>query len=447
MTFSLVLKLGAVVLFTPIFLIPGVIALAIGFWLGSMYLKAQMSVRREMSNKKAPVLGHLGSAIHGLVSIRAYGVQSNFKAQLQEYIDQYSRAARVFYNLQRWIAFRLPLISGSFVSLLAAYLLYVSKQSASTTGFSLNMAISFTEMIFMWMLVISNLEAQSNSLERIDHYLKINHEPAPTEGGCPPAYWPSSGDLRVENLSARYSPDGPEVLHNISFHVKSGERIGVVGHSGSGKSTLALSILRCIHNTGDVIYDGLSTSTVNLDSLRANITIIPQMPELISGTLRQNLDPFSEHDDFTLNNALRSAGLSALQEHVKDEDKITLDTAVSGGGNNFSLGQRQIIALARAIIRNSKLLLLDEATSAIDYKTDSIIQNSLRTELGGGVTLITIAHRLQTIMDADRIMVLDAGNIVEFDTPKELLKNKTGLLYALVEESHDKDTLKAMAGL
>ncbi|THU87009.1 P-loop containing nucleoside triphosphate hydrolase protein [Dendrothele bispora CBS 962.96] len=447
MTTSLVIKLGAIVLFTPVFLIPGVLSLAIGYWLGSLYLRAQMSVRREVSNKKAPVLGHLGHALHGLVSIRAYGVQSTFKTQLQQYIDQYSRAARVFYNMQRWIAFRLPVISGTFISLLAAYLLYVSKQSASTTGFSLNMAVSFTIMLFMWMVVISNFEAQSMSIERIDHYLKIEHEPGSTEGGCPPAYWPASGDLRVENLSARYSPEGPEVLHGLFFHVKSGERIGVVGRTGSGKSTLTLSLLRCIYNTGNIFYDGLSVTSMNLDSLRANITIIPQMPELVGGTLRQNLDPFSEHDDFTLNNALRSAGLSALQEDMAEEDKITLDTAVSGGGNNFSLGQRQIVALARAIVRRSKLLLLDEATSAIDYKTDNIIQKSLRTELGGDVTLITIAHRLQTIMDADRIMVLDSGNIVEFGAPKSLLKDKTGLLRALVDESHDKDTLMAMAGL
>ncbi|TFK80780.1 P-loop containing nucleoside triphosphate hydrolase protein, partial [Polyporus arcularius HHB13444] len=183
---------------------------------------------------------------------------------------------------------------------------------------------------------------------------------------------------------------------------------------------------------------------LNLDALRSNITIIPQVPELLSGTLRQNLDPFSEHDDAVLNAALRSAGLFSVQDE-HDQSRITLDSQIAGGGANLSVGQRQILALARAIVRRSKLLILDEATSAIDYETDSIIQTSLRTELGKDVTLLTVAHRLQTIMDSDKIMVLDAGRIVEIGKPAELLKNEKGLLRALVDESGDKEKLHSMA--
>jgi len=307
------------------------------------------------------------------------------------------------------------------------------------------MAVSFSSAIFGFVLEFNALEARSNSLERIDNYLNIEQEAKPSSSGEPPAYWPASGDLRVEGLSAKYSSDGPEVLHQLAFHVKSGERIGVVGRTGSGKSSLALSLLRCIHTSGDIFYDGLSINKINLEALRSKITIIPQIPELISGSLRENLDPFQEHDDLTLNDALKSAGLQTLQEDMSEKDKIKLDTMVSSGGSNFSLGQRQIIALARAIVRRSKLLILDEATSAIDYKTDSIIQSSLRHQLTGDVTLITIAHRLQSIMDADRIMVLDAGSIVEFDTPLALLSNKDGRLRALVDQSHDKDVLMEMA--
>jgi ABC-type multidrug transport system fused ATPase/permease subunit len=181
-----------------------------------------------------------------------------------------------------------------------------------------------------------------------------------------------------------------------------------------------------------------------LDALRSNITIIPQVPELLAGSLRQNLDPFDQYDDATLNDALRASGLFSLQGEMED-GRITLDSPISAGGNNLSVGQRQILALARAIVRGSKLLILDEATSAIDYQTDSVIQASLRNELGGDVTLITVAHRLQTIMDADKIMVLDAGQIVEFDTPFQLLKNEKGKLRSLVDESGDRDNLFAMA--
>jgi ABC-type multidrug transport system fused ATPase/permease subunit len=209
---------------------------------------------------------------------------------------------------------------------------------------------------------------EGNSLERINQYLNNEKEPLPTEGGVPPAYWPASGTLRVENLSARYSLDGPKVLQDVSFEIKSGERVGIVGRTGSGKSSLTLSLLRCIPTEGDVYYDGLPTSALNLGALRTAITIIPQAPELMSGTLRHNLDMFGEHDDAVLNDALRSAGLFSLQTDA-DENKLTLDTPISSGGGNISVGQRQIVSLARAIIRQSKILILDEATSAIGQYT------------------------------------------------------------------------------
>ncbi|KAF9078002.1 hypothetical protein BDP27DRAFT_1207896 [Rhodocollybia butyracea] len=434
-------RLGAVLLFSPIFLLPGFFILAIGVVTGSVYFKAQMSVKREMSIAKAPVLGHFGATISGLISIRAYGAQKLSLVQMQTRTDRHSRIARIFNNLQRWMAVRINILSAVFTTSLAWYMVYVLHQSASVTGFSLNMAVSFSSAIFSFILQFNALEARSNSLERIENYLDIEQEPKAADSGTPPAYWPASGDLRVEGLSAKYSLDGPEVLHELSFHCKSGERIGVVGRTGSGKSSLALSLLRGIYTSGDVYYDGLSISKLNLEALRTNITIIPQMPELISGSLRENLDPFEEHDDLTLNDALKSSGLHDLQVDVPDKDRITLDTMVSSGGNNLSLGQRQIIAFARAIVRRSKLLIMDE-----DYKTDGIIQSSMRNQFTADVTSIIIAHRLQTIIDADRIMVLDAGSIVEFDTPSELLKNPNGHLRTLVDESHDRDTLLEIAG-
>ncbi|KAG6866019.1 hypothetical protein C0991_009427 [Blastosporella zonata] len=441
----MLVKFGAVVLFTPAFLLPGVFVAVVGGWTGQIYIAAQLSVKREKSNAKAPVLGHFGAAIAGLTSIRAYGAQKVFQEESLDRINRYTRAARTFYNLNRWICVRIDAFGALFAASLAAYLVYFQNQQASNTGFSINMAVGFSGMILWWVRVFNDFEVQGNSLERIQAYVQIEQEPKPTQQGLPPAHWPSSGDIRVENLSARYSPEGPNVLHGLTFHIKSGERVGV-GEilTGSGKSSLTLSLLRCIFTEGNVYYDGQNTSDINLDVLRSSITIIPQIPELLSGTLRQNLDPFEQCDDATLNDALHAAGLFSLQREM-GEDRITLDSAISSGGGNLSVGQRQILALARAIVRKSKLLILDEATSAIDYKTDSIIQTSLRRELGGDVTLITVAHRLQTIMDADKIMVLDAGQIVEFGSPKELLQVADGKLKALVDESGDKDTLYAMA--
>ncbi|KAI9431381.1 hypothetical protein H4582DRAFT_2085045 [Lactarius indigo] len=430
---AMFLKFVAVVYFTPGFSVPGIAIAVIGTWLGRIYMKAQIAIKREMSNAKAPVLGHFGASVAGFVSIRAYGAQLAFREESYRRID-------------RWINLRIDFLGGLFAASLAAYLIYVPNERSlpSDTGFSLTMAIGFSSLILWWVRILNDFEVSSNSLERMQSYINVEQEPKPTKQGISPAYWPASGDLRVENLSARYSLDGPKVLHDICFHIKSGERVGVVGRTGSGKSSLTLSLLRCMFTEGSVYYDGILTSSINLDALRSNITIIPQIPELLSGSLRENLDPFSQYDDATLNSALHASGLFSLQSDDED-DRLTLDSQIAGGGGNLSVGQRQILALARAIVRGSKLLILDEATSAIDHKTDTIIQTSLRTELKGDVTLITVAHRLRTIIDADKVMVLDAGRIVEFDKPRELLKIENGRFRSLVDESGDRDLLYSMA--
>ncbi|KAG7086727.1 hypothetical protein E1B28_002661 [Marasmius oreades] len=438
-------QLVALVFYNRTFILPALVLMVIGKWLGDVWARAVRCIRREQSNSKAPVLAQFDGAISGIVSIRAYGVQESVEAELRRRVDENVRTTRALFSAERWMPLRVDVLGALFSSSLAAYLVYSRRVDASTAGFSLNMAVSLSGAILYLLFSLTDLEIQANSLERIDGYLNIEREPGASSTIEPPAYWPASGELRVENLSARYSTGGPKVLQDLSFQVKSGERIGVVGRTGSGKSSLTLSLLRCIHTEGNVYYDGLDTSAINLDALRSNITIIPQMPELLSGTLRQNLDPFGQHDDAALNDVLRASGFLDLQDQDAKADKLTLDSSVSSGGSNLSVGERQILALARAILRKSKLLILDEATSAIDYATDTIIQKSLRTEVGSDTTVITIAHRLQTIMDADRIMVLDAGRIVEFDTPGELLTCEGGFLKALVQESADKDVLREMA--
>ncbi|KAJ7461841.1 hypothetical protein B0H11DRAFT_117745 [Mycena galericulata] len=443
-TLSIVFSFGAVVLLTPLFSVPGVLAAIIGGAVGQLFIKAQLSVKRESSNAKAPVLGHFSAAIGGLTSIRAYGAQGPFIEESLRRINKYTRAARILANLDRWVGVRLAAVGNLLAAILATYLVYFERERANNVGFSLNMAAGFSIRILYWVRLWNDVQIQGNSLERIQQYIDIEQETKPTEAGKPPAHWPSSGELVVEKLSARYSPDGPKVLQDISFHINSGERVGIVGRTGSGKSSLTLALLRCIYTEGTVHYDGIPTASVNLDALRSNITIIPQMPELLSGTLRHNLDPFDQYDDATLNSALRAAGLFSLQDEM-EEGRLVLDSVISSGGSNLSVGQRQILALARAIVRDSKLLILDEATSAIDYKTDTVIQTSLRNELKPDVTVITVAHRLQTILDSDKIMVLDEGRIAEFDAPKVLLKNPKGRLRALVDESGDKDNLYAMA--
>ncbi|KAJ7147409.1 P-loop containing nucleoside triphosphate hydrolase protein [Mycena crocata] len=430
-TARMVIQFFAVVLFAPIFFFAGALVGIIGAALGKIYVASQLSVKREASNTRAPVLGHFGATMAGLTSVRAYGAQEAVIQISLDRINRSTRAARTLENLNRWVTVRIDLLGALFAASLAYYVVYFQSQQPFNIGFSLAQAIGFSGSLLYWVRLFNH---------RIQAYTAIEQEPKPTTAGIPPAYWPASGNLSVDRLSAKYSPEGPNVLHDISFNIKSGERVGVVGRTGSGKSSLTLSLLRCIFTDGTVYYDGIPTSSLNLDAIRSNITIIPQVPELLAGSLRSNLDMFDQFDDAILNNALQAAGLSSLQEGM-DEGKLTLDTEISATGGNLSVGQRQIIALARAIVRGSKLLILDE-----DYKTDTVIQTSLRTELSSDTTILTVAHRLQTIMDADKIMVLDAGRIVEFDHPKVLLQNKHGLLRALVDESEDKGALYEKAG-
>ncbi|KAK7048418.1 ATP-binding cassette transporter [Favolaschia claudopus] len=434
---SLWIRLFAIVIFAPVFFIPGVLVGIAGIACGRIYMASQMSVKREQSNAKSPVLAHIGAAIGGLSSVRAYGAQNTLIQISIDRINRLTRASRTFANLNRWVTVRIGLLSAIFTTSLAYYLVYLQNQRASNIGFTLTTALGFTSTIMTFVHMWNRFEVQSNSLERVKQYIEIEQEPKARSDGVPPAYWPASGNITVENLSARYSPDGPEVLHNISFSIKSGERVGIVGRTGSGKSSLTLALLRCIYTEGTVYYDGIPTSSINLDVLRRNVTIIPQVPELVAGSLRSNLDTLGEMDDAFLIDALRSAGLSALQDDM-EEGKLTLDSEISAGGSNLSVGQRQIIALGEPFqIIITVQLIPCEARAIVHYKTDAVIQASLRTELPRDTTCLIVAHRLQSVLDADKI--------VEFDSPKVLLKNEHGMLRALVDESGDKELLYQMA--
>ncbi|KAG6834827.1 hypothetical protein H0H93_007119 [Arthromyces matolae] len=452
LVFTIAVRFFAILIFTPTVGLFALVIVLVGGIVGNVYVKSQLSIKRELSKAKAPVMAHFGASIAGITSIRAYGAQDAVLTKSMSLVDDYSRVSLVFNGLSRWIAVRVDALGGIFAALLGVYYVYYNAAgvSASNSAFTLALAVGFGRMVLGFVQFMNMFEANvdrhpvGNSLERLQEYMVIEREALPVSSGVPPAHWPSSGALHVENLTASYAPEGPEVLHGLSFDVKAGERIGVVGRTGSGKSTLTLSLLRCIYTEGTVVYDGLPTSDVNLNILREKMTIIPQVPELLSGTLRRNLDPFDRFDDMTLNAALRDAGLNSVQQETQ-ENRITLDTTISRGGSNISVGQRQIIALARAMVSDSKLLILDEATSAIDYKTDAIIQDSLRTKLSKDVTVITVAHRLQSVMDTDKIMVLDAGKIVEFDSPHLLLQKEGGVLRTLVNESEDCEELSAVA--
>jgi ABC-type multidrug transport system fused ATPase/permease subunit len=277
------------------------------------------------------------------------------------------------------------------------------------------------------------LETNIVSVERVKEYSET-----PTEaewrlpGKEPPHTWPSEGRIVFSNYSTRYRPGLDLVLRGVNAEIGAHERIGIVGRTGAGKSSITLALFRMVEAAeGSISIDGINIAEIGLHDLRSNLTIIPQDPVLFSETLRTNLDPFGDFSDAELWDAIDKSHLRRLVE----EFPLKFDQEITEGGGNLSVGQRQLVCLARAILRKkTKVLILDEATAAVDMETDHLIQQSIRTQFPK-CTILTIAHRLNTIMDYDRILVLDNGKVKEFDSPRNLLSNRNGLFYSLASQA------------
>jgi ATP-binding cassette subfamily C (CFTR/MRP) protein 4 len=275
----------------------------------------------------------------------------------------------------------------------------------------------------------SELENQMTSVERVVEYTEVTPEPD-DETKRPPQSWPTKGTVEFKSVSMQYGPDEPMVLKELNFKVKSAEKIGIVGRTGAGKSSLISALFRLTNTEGEILIDGVDTKQISLQNLRSKISIIPQEPVLFSGTLRKNLDPFDEYNDDQLWEALEEVELKSAISDLP----LGLHTVVSEGGTNFSVGQRQLLCLARAVVRSNKILVLDEATANVDPQTDELIQTTIRKKFKD-CTVLTIAHRLHTVMDSDKILVMEAGRAAEFDHPHVLLQNTEGILYGLVRQT------------
>ncbi|KAJ2548614.1 hypothetical protein IWW35_004111 [Coemansia sp. RSA 1878] len=317
---------------------------------------------------------------------------------------------------------------------------------AGLAGFALSYALTFSYRMMWAIRNYSNNELNMNAIERIEQYMRVDQE-APLEVSSPqPTSWPTTGDVCIEDLVIEHVPGVP-VLHGISLHVRHGEKIGVVGRTGAGKSTLSLALLRFIEAAkGRVLIDNVDIADVGLSELRRGVTIIPQDPVLFNGTIKFNLDPAGEHPDELIWDALKRAYLvrSADVDHESGAFD-SLDAEIKENGQNLSLGQRQLVAIARALVRRSRLVILDEATASVDFELDSRIQRTIRGPEFSDSTLLCIAHRLRTIIDYDRVLVLDKGQVAEFDTPWNLLQDSDGLFRSMCEKSGELEHLLAVA--
>jgi ATP-binding cassette subfamily C (CFTR/MRP) protein 4 len=302
-------------------------------------------------------------------------------------------------------------------------------------GLALTQSLDLIGNVQTGMKIWSYLNAQTMSVERVLEYAEL----APEEDNgqlVPSETWPQEGSVEFKSVAMRYSPEKPMVLNEICFNVKHGEKLGIVGRTGAGKTSLISALFRLFHFEGTILIDGVDTKSVSLQTLRSKISIIPQDPILFIGSLRKNLDPFDQYTDCEIWQALDDVQMRTLIANLPSG----LETFVIEGGANFSVGQKQLLCLVRAILRNAKIIVLDEATANIDIKTDELIQRTIKKRFEGS-TVLTIAHRLNTVMDSDKILVMDAGRVVEFGEPQQLLHNANGIFYSLVTRNSNIEVL------
>ncbi|KAJ2855029.1 Transporter of the ATP-binding cassette (ABC) [Coemansia erecta] len=422
------------------------------------YIGATRELKQLESNSMSPLLSLFSEIIAGVSSIRAYNMGSCY---VKESLNQISEKCRSFYliwGILMWMTIRLEIIGILVTFFCAVFALYnIDSLDAGVAGLVLSYSLTLAQYVTWTIQNYTNTEMNMNSVERISQYFTVDQEAAlhSKPGLGPPASWPASGNVDIENLVVEYVPGNP-VLHGISLSATSGQKIGVVGRTGAGKSTLSLAFLRFIEATsGHIMLDGIDISKIGLEELRQNVTIIPQDPVLFNGTIRFNLDPFNEYPDQLVWDALTRVHLVKNKTIYSNSDVSSsddrndgpleqmsgifssLDDEIKENGQNLSLGQKQLVALARALVRRSRLIIMDEATASVDFDTDNRIQHTIRGPEFANSTLFCIAHRLRTIIDYDRVLVLDKGKVVEFDTPANLLLKENGVFRSMYRSSEE----------
>ncbi|KAJ3095768.1 hypothetical protein HDU97_006554 [Phlyctochytrium planicorne] len=393
-------------------------------------------LKRMDSTTRSPVYALFSETFVGISTIRAYNVVDRFVTKIEDLIDTNNGCYYLQLTAQRWLGMRLEFI-GNILVLSTSLFSVIQRDnvSAALSGLSLAYALQVTQLLSLCIRQYTEAEVQLVSVERLNHYAKNIDVEADEiiEDRRPPKEWPSNGEIAIKDLSMRYQESLPLVLKDVSLIVKPFEKIGVVGRTGSGKSSLMLALFRIVEAAGgSIMIDNIPIQKIGLRDLRSRLSIIPQDPLLFSGTVRSNLDPFSEHLDADLWDALER---SSMKEAVAALDG-GLDAEIQAGGENLSVGQRQLMCLARAMVRKPKLVVLDECTANVDLETDSLIQKSLRENLKDA-TILTIAHRLNTVIDYDRILVLDQGHVAAFDAPATLLSpgHENQIFASLVDET------------
>ncbi|ULT98914.1 hypothetical protein L3Y34_000336 [Caenorhabditis briggsae] len=424
---------------TPIFLLCAAPLILIYYFVMTYYIPTSRQLKRLESASRSPILSTIAESIHGASSIRAFDKTERTTTALSTNVDKFAQCRYLSHMSNRWLATRLELLGNTtvlFASLSATLSTKYFGLTPGMAGLSVSYALTITEVLNICVRSVSEIESNIVSVERVNEYQKLEPE-APWEVENSEKLdqnWPDQGKIELEGFSMRYRKNLPLVLKNIDLKIHGGERIGVIGRTGSGKSSLTMALYRMIEaESGTIRIDDVAIDTIGLHQLRSKLIIIPQEPVVFSGTLRFNLDPFNQYSDAEIWKCLEICQLKPFAQ----DDEQCLDRHISEGGKNMSVGERQLLCLCRALLRGARIVILDEATASVDTVTDGIVQRAIRQHFPKSTT-ISIAHRLDTIVDSDRIVVLDAGRVAEFDTPSNLLLNPDSLYSQLLNEKNRK---------
>jgi ABC-type multidrug transport system fused ATPase/permease subunit len=402
----------------PLIVVVLVPVLLVYYRLQRDYRRAAREAKRLESISRSPRYAHFKEVVTGLDVIHGYGREQYFMDVFYDVLGRYQRMYWCSILLNRWFSVRVPLISGLVALATSVGIAVLAGEgliTAGAAGVVLTFALSFWGSLNWTVRAFSEVESRMTSVERLQHYAELEPEPSTTQQPVldAAAPWPTAGRIDIEGLTVRYADHLPLVLQDVTFSVPGGSTVGVIGRTGSGKSTLFQSMFRFLEPVGGRIrIDGVDIASVPIDRLRRSIAIIPQDPTLFIGTVRSNLDRFSECSDADVWNALRRVQLDGVVRALPGG----LDAPVAENGINFSQGQRQLLCMARAILTRARILVLDEATASVDVQTDAVIQQTVRTEFRG-VTVMIIAHRLNTVSDADAIVELANGRVVRHGAP------------------------------
>uniref|UniRef100_K1R7I3 Multidrug resistance-associated protein 5 n=1 Tax=Magallana gigas TaxID=29159 RepID=K1R7I3_MAGGI len=430
----IIFSLISIVYVSPYFLIALVPLAIVFFLLNIVFTSSVRELKRLDAKTRSPLISHITATVQGISTIHAFGKSTEFMDRFHQLLDTNSLPFFLFSASNRWLAIRLDLICVIVVAV-TGLLVILTNIPTALAGMALAFSVQMTGLFQFTVRMAIDTEARFTSVERLAQYEKE----AESEGSemdkknQPPADWPDEGTLIFKNVKLRYRENLPLALKGVSFDVLPKEKIGIVGRSGSGKSSLGVALFRLVElESGTIKLDGIDISTLGLQDLRSKLSIIPQDPVLFIGTIRYNLDPFGEYNDEALWSALEKCHIKETIASMESQ----LDSQVIENGENFSVGERQLMCLARALLRHSKILMLDEATAAIDTETDALVQTTIK-EAFSDCTMLIIAHRLNTVLSCNRILVMEEGKVAEFDTPGNLMSNSNSKFKMMLDATEN----------